>query len=560
MLKKIIVALSLLSASLPSNATTPHLPAPLFNNLGSFHHSISTNSPLAQRYFDQGMTLFYGFEWGESIRSFRGAINQDPNCALCYWGLALSLGYKANAPMAGNEYQQAQLAMQKALALASKATPEEQAYILALRERFQHTPKPVTQTGTFSCHTTGSDLDASSKNEVLNYAAAMKKVSQSFPEDNDAKALYAYSLFDVNEWRFWGLEGKIEKNTETLVQTLESILANNKKHAGANHYFIHLIEQSPHPADAMDSAHRLKTLVPGSEHLVHMPAHIYFLTGLYHKATLANLQAIKTYKKYSKLCLKQGFKPEVTYMNQHNFYFLQSTAAMEGHRKLALNAAKDLMKTLPLPMIANDPYLQWFIPVPYYIEARFALWSDILKEAKPQDPYHYAQGMWHYARAMAYAHTQHLKEAEEESIQLNELIQQGETPENLSENGLKLLKIAHEILLGTLANFHGIEKDTLSHLKTAMQMQINMGYHEPPDWYFPVKEIVADAYLKWGHPLEAIQYYQQDLKQYPNNGWALFGLYKSYESLGEKQKSLEAKRQFKKAWIHADIPEPVSLF
>lgn len=535
--------------------------APLFNDLGDFHFPISTKMPLAQRYFDQGLTLYYGFEWGESIRSFKEATRLDPNCGMCYWGLALAIGSKINAPISGNEYSDAKSAIEKAISLKSFESPEEQAYIQALSLRYKHQPKKIKPTTSpFSCHISNTIFDVASKKEILNYSNAMKKIMDAYPADNNVKALYAYGLFDVIQWKFWDANGKINPLTPTLIKILQSIISNDKLHIGGNHYYVHVIEQSPQPADALVSADRLKTLVPGSEHLVHMPTHIYFLTGKYHEASESNQQAIEVYKNYNKTCETQGFKPEINYLYFHNYDFLRTSATMEGRKQIALSAAREMLAPPFSTWLVNELSLQWFIPIPYFVETRFGLWNDILKEEKPNAKYQYALGMWHYARGMAFVYTNNFKNADSESVDLNKIINKGPSDYNLQKKGIQLLKIADAVLKSALANARGNEKITIQQLKTAMKIQLDMGYHEPPDWYFPVAEFLGNAYLHWNHPKEALAIYNQDLQQYPKNGWALSGLSKSLRTLGKNQEADQAEKEFKEAWKYSDIPNPVVLF
>lgn len=540
---------------------TKKVQAPLFDNLSSFHFPVSTKLPLAQRFFDQGMILYYGFEWGESIRSFREATRLDPNCGMCYWGLALAIGSKINTPISGFEYRDAKNSIQKALSLTNNETSAERAYIQALALRFQHKPKKLSHsTGVFSCHISNATFDVSSKKEILNYAHSMKKITESYPADNNAKSLYAYALFDTIEWNFWDKNGKVNPVTPILIETLKSVISNNRFHIGGNHYYIHVIEQSPKPEDALESADRLRVLVPGSEHLVHMPTHIYFLTGLYHEGSKSNMQAIETFKTYNKICYEQGFDPEINYLYFHNYDFLRTTAVMEGRKALSLSASREMLNSPFSTWLAKELSLQWFIPIPYFVEARFGMWSDILKESKPNKKYQYALGMWHYARGMAFAHMDNIKNAKDESSSLNKIINKGSTDNNLQKNGINLLKIADSILKATLADHRGNERLTLTYLKTADKIQHDMGYHEPPDWYFPVKEALGDAYLKWNHPKQAMEMYEQDLKQYPKNGWALFGLSNSLRQLGKNQEADRVYDEFKEAWKYSDISSPVFLF
>ena len=200
-----------------SESEKPVLQAPLFDNLGAYTHPVSTKIPLAQRFFDQGLILFYGFEWGESIRSFKEATRLDPNCGMCYWGLALALGNKINAPMNGHEYSDGKAAIKKALSLAAFETPVEKDYIKSLSLRFQHEPQITKQAGKFSCHASSSQQDTASDKEKVAYAQAMKSITQQYPEDNDAKALYAYALFSEINWSFWDSSNKMNLTTAMCV-------------------------------------------------------------------------------------------------------------------------------------------------------------------------------------------------------------------------------------------------------------------------------------------------------------------------------------------------------
>lgn len=561
---KLLATFTLLSIFFSSFALTGKttFEAPIFDNLGSIDFPITTKNPDAKRFFEQGQILYYGFEWGEAIRSFKEATRLDPQCAMCYWGLALALASKMNAPMSGKEYQEAREAIQKANSLTNSITPSERAYIEALVLRFKHPPKKMDsepKESTFSCHGSSNSFDKSSPEEIQAYAQAMERLVNNYPKDNHAKALYAWTLFDTISWTFWNVNGEINPLTPKIVSLLEDVLKKEPLHIGANHYYIHVIETSPKPGDALESANRLRILVPGSEHLVHMPTHIYLLTGHYHEGTESNLQAVAAFNAYNKTCLEQGFKPEVNYLYFHNYDFLRTTATMEGRKNVALTASESMLND-PFPTwLTNESSLQWFIPIPYFVKARFGMWQELLNETKPKAEYQYAQGMWHYAQGMAFSHLNQQDKAAHELIQLNSIITQGPNDKNLQENGIKLLKIARAVLQANIANAKQEEKSTLSYLRMAMEIQQHMGYHEPPDWYFPVKEMLADAYLKWGHPKEAIQLYQEDLKQYPQNGWALWGLMKSYEKLGNKDLVKQTQEQFQEAWKYAEIPTPISL-
>src|SRR5262245_28399124 len=268
---RILVLFALLAASACSRTQQPAAPkAPLYDNLGNLHHEITTSSPEAQRYFDQGLTLSYAFNHAEAIRAFKQALAIDPDCAMCYWGVAFALGPNINAPITPEAAKEAFDAIAQATQRAVNASAKEQAYIDALANRYVADPKADRP-----------PLDAA-------YAAAMRAVAQKFPDDLDAMTLFAQSLMDTSPWNYWNADGSPREFTSDVISSLESVLKRKADHPGAIHLYIHAVEASPDPKRAEPYADRLGALVPGAGHLVHMPAHIYLRTGRYNDASTVN--------------------------------------------------------------------------------------------------------------------------------------------------------------------------------------------------------------------------------------------------------------------------------
>lgn len=540
------------SAASSLNATpVQSLSAPLFNNLGHYHHAIITQSPLAARYFDQGLILFYGFDYAESIRSFREAIRQDPSCAMCYWGLALSLGSKNNTPLNGHEVADAIRAIEKAQQLAAlNHSAQEKAYIDALALRYKKTAATTLKVQHIGCHTTNSIMPT----QASAYAEAMRKVVMLFPNDIDAKNLYAASLFDAMDWTFYTKNGTPLPQTKTLLQILTAAMQQDKLNPASHHYYIHVIEQSKNPRQATESADLLGHLVPGAHHLVHMPAHIDFLTGRYHAASQANQNAITAFENYQASCRQQGFAPEINYLYQHNFRFLIASALMEGRSQLALNTAQALVAQIPL---AAQEELQTSLIIPYVVKARFGLWQAILSEPKPPAKLHYVTGIWHYARAMAFIELDNATQAEQELKQLIALIHQTTADKTVDKNTQKLLFIAVEVIQATLSAQEGRTQQQLLHWRNAVQLQEELPYEEPPAWYFPTRQGYGYALLQAKQPQLAQQIFQQDLAQYPNNGWSLFGLVQALQAQGKDRQAATVLTQFKTSWQYADVQPTV---
>lgn len=518
--------------------------APLFENLGSHHHPISTPVPLAQRYFDQGLTLAYGFNHAEAARSFRAAAQLDPNCAMCYWGLAYVLGPNINAPMAEDAVPQSWEALQQALELSQHAPEGEQAYIQALAKRYS--PTPVEDRGPFD----------------LAYAKAMREVAQRYPDDLDAATLFAEALMDTTPWDYWEDNGDPKPGGAEIMATLESVLERNPNHPGANHLYIHAVEKE-RPELGIPAADRLRDLVPGAGHLVHMPSHIYIRVGRYHDAVVSNQRAVAADDAYVAQCRAQGLYPLV-YM-PHNHHFLWFAALLTGQSDVAMRAAQytaqvddNLMRQ---PEMAGT--LQHFYTVPLYTLTRFGQWDEIQAAPKPAADLKYPTGVWHYARGLAFIRTGQLEQAAQELEQLQAIATAPEL-EDIKILGFNstanILNIASEVLAGELAAEQGNDKQAIAHLEKAVSLEDALVYTEPADWSQPARQVLGAVLLQAGRAPKAEQVYRKDLEIYPENGWSLYGLAQSLSAQDKTEEAQAIDQRFQAAWQYADVTLSASRF
>lgn len=519
--------------SLDLSAETHMSLAPLLDNLGTHHHPISTQSKLAQRYFDQGLILSYGFNHAEAARSFREAARLDPDCAMCYWGIALVLGPNINAMMEPEALPEAYSALQRAKELAVNGSEKEQAYIQALSKRYK------------AYHLNNrASLD-------MAYAKAMGEVAKKYPEDLDAATLYAEALMDTTPWDYW-VEGKPKPETKEILQTLESVLAKNPNHPGANHLYIHAVESSPHPEKGEAAADRLRNLVPGAGHLVHMPGHIYINIGRYNDTSIVNQEAIAADQAYISQCHAQGIYP-IAYM-PHNHHFLWASATMEGRSELAIKAARDVAASVDTEIMAKPGYgmLQHFYAMPLYALTKFESWDEILEEPEPQLPY--LQGVWHFARGMAYVGKGNLSQGEQELAALQEIAVDDALKEvNVNFNSaVDLIHMATDFLEAKLASKQGDYNTAIANLKEALIIEDHLHYDEPTPWYSPVRQFLGAILLKANNPAQAENFYRQDLQKNPENGWSLKGLAQSLYAQGKSEAAKTVQGRFERAWTYAD--------
>lgn len=517
----------------------------LFTGLGNYHFKVSTSNPLAQKFFDQGLSLYYAFNHAEAYRSFNEASRLDSNCAMAYWGQALCLGPNINAPMDPSDATIVFNTVQTAVFLAPKATAKEQAYIMALSERYVANP-PANR----------AHLDTA-------YAQAMKKVVDMYPNDLDAASLYAEALMDLSPWNFWLKDGSPQPWTAEILAVLDGVLKADVNHVGGNHFYIHAIEASRQAELGMPSAKRLETLLPAAGHLVHMPAHIYIRTGRYHEGSLTNEASIKADQAYLNECNSRGLYSLL--YHPHNYHFLWACTTLEGRKKYAIETAKVLSSKFDTSMMLG-PFgflAQHVSATPVFAMVRFGDWDKLLEITEPDKRAIYSRAMWHYGRGVAYAKKGLTDKAEEERLALATL--KGDTTlVNISIGALntpyELMDIADKVVSAEIYLADINYEKAIPVLREAVIMEDNLNYNEPADWHHPVRQMLGAALLESGHFEEAEKVYLEDLATYPENGWSLFGLQQCLTMQGRKEEASSVKLRFDKAFAHADIQLTSSSF
>jgi tetratricopeptide (TPR) repeat protein len=516
---------------------------PLFDNLGHYHRVITTSSPGAQAYFDQGLRLVYGFNHYEAQAAFREATRLDPACAMCAWGIALTYGSNYNSPSDAEREQGALTAVNQARALAAVGgTERERALIAALATR----------------HAAAAGADRTALDRA--YADAMREVSRRFPDDLDAATLLADALMNLRPWGLWTPAGAPQPGTEEIVAVLERALAADPMHPGANHLYIHAVEASSDPRRAEAAADRLRTLMPGAGHMVHMPSHIYYRIGRYADAAEVNVQAVAADRAYFTRSRPSPIYRMMYY--PHNLDFVWHAAALEGRGAECLRAAREFAAAAPAEAVLEMPDMETAPAAPYFALVRFGRWAEMLAQPEPPARMLYATGAWRYARGLALLGTGRRDEAARELAQLR-AVRQRVPPERTIAAFFKMsdmLGLASEVLAGEIAARGGDGQTAVKHLAEAARLQDTHWFTEPPPWYFPVRQSLGAVLLQAGRPAEAEAVYREDLRRNPENGWSLFGLAQSLRAQGKSDDGTAVDARFRRAWARADVTLTASRF
>ena len=510
---------------------------PLVEGLGAHAHRITTSSPAAQRYFDQGLNFLFGFNQTSAIKSFQEAARLDPDCAMAHWGIALANGPHINFPMVPPPAAEAawkELGL--AQAAAKHATPLERALIDALAARYAN-PQPADR----------SALDKA-------YADAMRKVWQQFPGDTDAGVLFAEALMDLRPWDQWTPAGAPEPGTDEIVATLDGVLKLDINHPFANHLYIHALEASPHPERALAAADRLLGLQPGLPHNVHMPSHIYIRVGHWQQAVDSNLMAVAAQHRFhGRVGPPQGLLPVY---NAHNEHMLAYAAMMTGQSALAISHIRALTTIFPDDFLKNFAFVaDGFMPMPLEVLVRFGHWDEVLAEPDsfPANmPFSHA--FRHAARAIAFAAKGDMKSARAEEAAYAETAKQIPAEAEVGKNlASAVLAVITPMITGEIALREKRTDEGLASLRLAMKAEDALNYSEPPDWLIPVRHSLGAALLRLGRAPEAEQIYREDLARLPDDGWALFGLGEALMLQHHMDEAAAVRARFTKIWARADL-------
>ncbi|CAN5894996.1 hypothetical protein BH20GEM1_BH20GEM1_11070 [soil metagenome] len=529
------LALNVAAAALLSFSSTPADTVLLFDDLGDHHYEVSTTNPLAQQYFDQGLRLMWGFNHAEAIRAFDQAARIDPECAICYWGIAFSYGPNINAPMDSTSGVAAWAAIQKAIELKPSANEREAAFIDALATRYAAVP-PVARTA----------LDSA-------YATAMNAVADRYPDDLEAAVLAADAIMNLSPWNYWTPDGQPRPETGRLVNLLEAIITEDPSHPGACHLYIHAVEAAE-PEKAVPCAERLAGLMPGAGHIVHMPAHIYIRVGRYNDAIEANIHAVHQDETYIADVGTPGIYPAFYY--PHNYHFLAFASTFAGRGDTALETARKAAEHMDLGVARMvGPEASRMLAHPHLTLMAFGRWEDVLAEPAPPADIRFAAGLVHYTRGVANAALERWDDAAAELDSVRQI-----ASEHTEGWPSVVMQIAVHALMGDIAYRRGDFADAVQHYQVAAGLQDGLRYTEPAYWNKPVRHDLGVALLAAGQAAEAERAYREDLDKFPDNGWSLYGLAASLEAQGKTAEAAEVRERLESAWSGADVTLAGSRF
>jgi tetratricopeptide (TPR) repeat protein len=538
-------------------------------DLGAHTRTISTSSPQTQRWFDLGLNWCFSFNREEGVKCFRKALESDGECVMAYWGIAYGLGPFYNLTWRELGEKEANVStklayesIEMARSLSHRATQLENDLVDALGHRFQK-PHAVP------LHEFDRWED--------DYAAAMRRIYHSYPDDHDIAALFAEALITRTPRRLWDMKsGRPAKDSDVLeaIEVCERSMAvkeenGTSQHPSIVHLHIHALEMSTEPQRSLKAADALATLCPEAGHMNHMPGHIYVLCGDYERAKLASERAIAVNDKFLKYAGRLNY---YTVACSHDLHLMIHTCMFLGRYVDAIRAAdklcrlltKDILSVKDRPKFAMS--LEGYYSVRTHVLVRFGRWHDILNETAPEDPglYLVTTAMHHYARAIAAATLRDFSIADEDHRLFRESLKRIPPERRFFNNfALDVLAVGHKMLEGEVAYHKGHYREAFDHLRASVRLDDNLNYIEPWAWMHPPRHALAALLAEQRHYEEAEQVYRDDLglsstiqrcAQHPDNVWALHGLVECLRHRDGKEELPLLEKKLAKARLLADVP------
>ncbi|GAB3642240.1 tetratricopeptide repeat protein [Spirosoma arcticum] len=528
------------------------LPPPrLMEGIGRSHLKITTKSDSAQRYFDQGLSLLHDFWDFEAYRAFEYAAKLDTTAAMPHWGMHVSI-----QPFDQKRQGDRKKALEQVKKLSKSASEHEQLYIKAIEAE------------------AGATEAKKSREEVKRaFIAEMDNLIHRYPDDVEAKLILWLGAIGGS----YSADGKPEENTMYAQLMLEKLLVSHPDHHAVHHYWIHQMENCC-PQQALASANKLASLAPASGHIVHMPGHIYYRLGDYKKARQSFLAAMRVDSSYM---AAQGIHRLDTWNYDHNLSYLIANDAEEGRYREAMGILNRLLDKSGVQDTARaQDFKKWAYRNrsngPVSLAMRFGNFSQAAEyerrlmadtaaqhqsmgdkdyaeyRKKPQrrNEIAYLLGMDAVEKGNANLARQYANELDADLWRL------AKHDKDLNGWNEKIQHLTSVELQGNLFSLQGDTAQAFRLLKEAVKLEKELGYNEPPPYYYPTQLTLAKAYQRAKQWQKARDTYGELLKDRPNSGFALFGLAQAWEDEGNKSEATKAYQTFLTTWSDADADLP----
>lgn len=508
----------------------------MVDGFGDEGFAVDTKNPEAQAWFDHGVRLRWAFEHSESVRAFRKAQQLDPTCGMCAWGEAWAIGPNLNGGGADPASIETGLRVaREARRLARDATPVQRQMIDALIQRYS----------------------GREDTRATRFARAMDRIAKRNADDVSVASIAADAWMLAVDGDWWDEDGKAaDPGVTRAMALLEHGLAVKPNDPGAIHLYIHLTEWSDDPHRALAYGERLALLAPGASHLVHMPSHTFYRVGRYREAMMSNVDAVALDKRYDQLASPPGGIKGMG-LHAHNIHFGMGGALMAGGAEPGLVLADWFMATYPelsgAPQADEggyDIYRQIMAADAYALYGRFGSETQVAALNEPDGARPLMRVGWRYARGEAAARRGDASAVRAEAQAIAGLLADGAFKGVMADRQKGFAELFQKVLEGRAAMIDGDHPAAIAAYGRAAAIQaMNPEGGDPPLIWYPTRRSLAAALLASGDAAGARAKVEELLKDWPNDPYSYYVLYRAELALGDEAAANDALRHAGVEWI-----------
>jgi tetratricopeptide (TPR) repeat protein len=484
-------------------------------------------APVVRAEFIRGVALLHSFFYEEARRIFTSVAEQDPNCAMAQWGIAMTWWHPIWTPPTPDEMSAGKAAIEKAIGMTA-GTERERGFIQALNVYYNTSESPNTGAVGQSCHG-----PVGARDRVVAYEKAMRQLSEKYPDDFEAQTFYAFAILAA---------GYATPTDTTLAKQLqaaallEKLWKKNPNHPGVTHYLIHSYDYPALAERGLAAARSYGSIAPWVPHALHMPSHIFTRLGMWEESIAANRSSADASRAYAAMRHRDATEAEELHALDYMAYsYLQE--AQDAKAKEIVDFAATVRKTNP-ELEFSGAYALAAIPSRYALERN--AWSDAAALPVPALPhwssFPFMEALIEYGHALGRAHTGDLEGARKAMDRMRQL--RDATTDPKFDYFKRHLDLQMQAASAWVAYAENKKDDAVSLLRRAADAEDILGKHPvSPGALVPAREQLGDLLLKLNRPKEAQREFEAALKIYPGRFRGLYGAAQATKQIGEKEKA-----------------------
>lgn len=463
--------------------------------------------------FNLAIALLHSFEYTEAEKVFVKVMDQDPQCAMAYWGAAMSNFHPLWSPPSPAELEKGSKIITLARSVVTDKSTRESDYIEAIATIYDQ----------------WNTLDH--RTRLLKFEKASQSLYEKYTDDDEAAIFYALALGAASD-----PADKTFQKQKKAGDVLQKIFDSKPNHPGIAHYIIHNYDYPELATLALPAARMYASIAPASAHAQHMPSHIFTRLGLWDESIQSNIASVTAAQCYAEKSGIKGHWDE----ELHGLDYLMYAYLQKANDEKALEQVRYLQTIKEVfPVNFKDAYSFASMPARYALERKdWTTAASLQPEPSdfPWEKFPWEKANIYFARILGAVHTNKVNDAQKDLEQLKALHAKLVEAKESYKSNLVLIQVKASEAWIKLAE--GKKDEALALMTEAADMEDATAKHPvTPGEIIPARELLGDMYLKTGNPQRALQVYEEDLKRHPNRFNGIYGAAIASKKAGDVAKT-----------------------